>query len=218
MERVSPVELPTSNSFVGGPSNRQPSPMTHRRMSSAGDNYYEDVDPRFAATDPRPPTSNGGANMIPASLTPGPPQQGVSPGDSNGSYEDLQEGARSPAASEASHFTSVSQRGVNPNWRPVPNDMMNMPPPGAMMGRRPVPPSQQQQNVLFDNNPDFNLPGVGPGRSRGGGMQGGPNMMRGGGGMGGMMPPQHPPRVPSAQSSVLGPYAGIGNAGRYPTP
>ena len=170
---MSPVELPTSNSYVGAPT----AGSGHRRMSS-GDRYYEDVDPRFAATDPQP--------NIPSSLTPA-----QRPLEANNSYDDLQEGARSPAASEASHFTSVSQRPVNPNWHPNPNDMMQMPP------RRPAP---RQQDVLLDSNPDFNFPGATRGGFRGRGRgRGGPSMS----------PSRAPGQIPGF---------GLGNDGRYPSP
>ena len=152
------------------PSN--PYAPANRRASS--DHYYEDVDPRFAS-----PADLG--PQVPSSLAPGQPRQQLA---EQSSYEDIQEGARSPAASDISHFTSVSQRGVNPNWRPGPNDMMQLP-------RRPV---QQQQDVLLDSNPDFNIPGAaprGPIRGRGGGIRGG--------------------RLPAPMPSY-----GVDNGGRYP--
>lgn len=52
---------------------------------------------------------------------------------------DLPEGARSPAASETSQFTSISERPVNPRWRPP---------------RHPLP---QRSTALLDNNPDFDI-------------------------------------------------------------
>ncbi|KAL9108707.1 MAG: hypothetical protein Q9227_006503 [Pyrenula ochraceoflavens] len=125
---------------------KAPQQPTHSRAPST-DNYYEDIDPRFAEPERRSPNH-------PQALTAGNLQQ---PGG-DGSYEDLPEGARSPAASDTSHFTSVSQRGVNPNWRPGPADMNMMP------NRKPV---QRQQDFLLGNNPDFQLPGAG-GRGRGG--------------------------------------------------
>ena len=154
---VSPVELPTSSH----------SSPNHRRVSS-GDHYYEDVDPRFAESDPSVLPSS---SVLPAALTPGGGMQ-VPPHGGNGylqpsnSYDDIQEGAQSPAASETSHFTSVSQRGVNPNWGP---------PPGMPM-RKPV---NRERDVILGNNPDFEIPSA----SRGGRP----------GGRGGRMPGQIPP-------------------------
>lgn len=113
--------------------NRSAAP-SQRAPSEAGD-YYEDVDPRFA----EPP---------PAILQPGPSL------DVPGNYEDIHvgDGSRSPAISERSGFTSISQRGINPRWNP--------PPPGPGYGqqmppRRPV--GRTEVNVL-NSNPDFGLP------------------------------------------------------------
>lgn len=131
--------------------------VAHARTNS-GDNYYEDVEPQFAeprVTSPSP---------IPAPLAPAygnrnqpnvRPLQPVSGLDGNNSYEDLQSGARSPAESDRSNFTSVSQRGVNPRW----NGGQGYAP---MPTRRPV---AQQQDMLLNSNPDFQLPGGRGGRS-----------------------------------------------------
>ncbi|KAI1493977.1 pali-domain-containing protein [Biscogniauxia mediterranea] len=121
-------------------------PPPQPAASNAG-NYYEDIDPRFAEPSPRPQ----------------PP-----PLDTAVTYEDVHaaSGARSPAISERSGFTSVSQRGINPHWNP---------PPGQGYGqqippRRPV--NRNEVNIL-NSNPDFQLPSGrgGPSRSppRGGG-------------------------------------------------
>jgi hypothetical protein len=161
-----------------------PHSPTHRRQSS-GDHYYDDVEPRF--TEPVNPTSElqviPPAHMPPA-LTPSyvapltnpntstvqrDPAHYLHPSTSNpalnlehkNSYEDIQEGSRSPAESERSNFTSVSQRGVNPRWNPA------MGPGGfgtPMKNRRPVPPPSQRNEILLNSNPDFELPGAGPGR------------------------------------------------------
>ena len=128
--------------------------MRHGRTSS-GDHYYEDVDPRFA----EPPTN---PSLVPAALTinhsPGSKSNSPIPPplntlDGGNSYEDVQSGSRSPAESERSNFTSVSQRGVNPRW----NEGY-----GAQMpARRPVPP----RNDVLNSNPDFQLPGGRGGRN-----------------------------------------------------
>lgn len=132
-----------------------PTGPTHRRVNS-GDNYFEDVDPRFA----EPPPA-----LVPGPLatnypTNSPSNGNLHPGglDGNNSYEDIQEGARSPAESDRSNFTSVSQRGVNPRWNPGPGGYG---PP--MPNRRPV--GQPQRNdILLNSNPDFQLPGGRGGR------------------------------------------------------
>ena len=161
-----PVELPTASSSVLGPYRQTGRP----RVSSGGSDYYEDVNPQFAPeTEAMPPVPSS------AALAPS-----YSPGAAHGmhdipiapsaSYEDLQQGARSPVDSETSEFTSVSQRGVNPNWRPGgPGDMGQYGPPAT---RKPMQ-VQQRRNVLLENNPDFELPMSRPGRGRGGMMRGG---------------------------------------------
>lgn len=74
-------------------------------------------------------------------------------------YDDvsvLPPGARSPAESDGaqSNFTSISQRGVNPRWQ---GDRGG----GNFVPRRPVPP-RNDQAILLNSNPDFELPGAGP--------------------------------------------------------
>jgi len=119
-------------------------------MSS--DNYYEDVDPRFADSDP---AANEPA-PIPSLLMPGhvenapsPPEHGMSyhpqsqqqhlnPNQDQRqylepatSYESFGQG--SPAESD---MTSISRRGVNPDWRPGPGQGQG--PPGQH-GYGPIP-------------------------------------------------------------------------------
>ncbi|KAJ6783581.1 hypothetical protein PWT90_08457 [Aphanocladium album] len=90
--------------------------------------YYEDVEPRYETSGPHP-----------AMIT-SPPEP---------HYEDAHamDGSRSPAGSERSNFTSVSQRGINPRWNPQQN---------PMPARRAV--QQQRQDMILDN-PDFQLAG-----------------------------------------------------------
>ncbi|KAG9231265.1 SUR7/PalI family-domain-containing protein [Amylocarpus encephaloides] len=157
--------------------------IPQRRESS--DNYYEDVDPRFA----EPPPA-----QVPSALAPGyrnespvrdlrvqPPQnQPLSGMDGSYSYEDIQPGQRSPAESDRSNFTSVSQRGINPRWNP-----------GPMPTRGPNPGQQRREDLLLNSNPDFMLPSArgGRGGARGGG-RGGPQggLGRIPGGIPGMVP------------------------------
>lgn len=152
-----------------------PTPNRPRRSQD----YYEDIDPRFDA--PANPAA------IPAILTPGytppptmalaeyppdarderPPPPQREPRNNNVAYQDprtsdeeLQPGQRSPAMSTSSHFTSISQRGVNPRWQGE----------GApsMPNRDPRRPRQQDQ--ILASNPDFELPRAGGGgRGRRGG-------------------------------------------------
>jgi hypothetical protein len=155
-----PAELPSSRSNVGY--NSTPS-RPHRVNSGGSDIYYEDVDPRFAAEAELPPPLPNQQSLPPA-LAAGPQQQRgyhdespdslqIQPPPLTNSYEDLP-GARSPAESETSNFTSVSQRGVNPNWRPGYGGEFNQ-----------FGPPRRQSNTqarILDANPDFQLPGTGP--------------------------------------------------------
>ncbi|KAB2580358.1 hypothetical protein BFW01_g3384 [Lasiodiplodia theobromae] len=233
-----PVDLPAG--LTKSPPRRvvSPQPMGsvsqpgHNRMNSGGDNYVEDVDPRFA--NPEPPASmEQETNAIPAALMPGfgvnrtatPRTESSSPSqvaplpsdqyahsnipDDNGpqmvpynEFPEDYEGPRSPgAASDTSHFTSISQRGINPMWRPGPGEMpMGR---GPSYGYQPQrgPPRPRQEDVVLEANPDFSIPGVAaPGRGRNIGP-------RGRGGFGG------PGRGPPAATPV-----GMGSAagGRYP--
>lgn len=190
---------------------RGPAPSSNPEPSS---DYYEDVDPRFAeptkANAPPMPTSlmpggysanANGSNPNFLSANPPPPLNTSDPNlPRTASYDDLPEGSRSPAASEASHFTSVSQRPVNPNWRP------DMPAPAGQFGpyngqgRRPM----RQEDVILEANaanPDFAIPGMPGGRGRGRG--------RGGRGRGGPMGPPPP-------ATMMGPGPGLSSQSRYP--
>ncbi|TKA72604.1 hypothetical protein B0A55_06417 [Friedmanniomyces simplex] len=116
-------------------------------------------------------------------------------GGNNSSYENLPPGARSPGeGSEASHLTSISQRPINPNWRPgPPGSAYGGPSGGGGMGMGGMgmgmggPGStasaaqRRREDVILNANPDFSLPGMGSGRGGGGGFRG---RGRGGGGMG----------------------------------
>jgi hypothetical protein len=138
------------------------SPSGNKRASA--DNYYEDVDPRFAEppTAGTPPADHQKANVQPLALG------GL---DGKGAYEDMQPGSRSPAGSERSEFTSVSQRGVNPNWN------SGQPGYGQPMPNRRGGTPQQRPDVLA-TNPDFEIPGSrGPGKGRAPGQIGGAGMV-----------------------------------------
>lgn len=183
------------------------SPVRRKRLDSGSSDYVEDVDPKFAEPLPpsAPPEEEFARPTIPSLLMAGHNPNDPSPESSDGrintqvnratSYEDLHPGARSPVESETSNFTSVSQRPMNPNWQPGHGGEFNS------FGPSQRHHQQRRQDMLFSNNPDFELPGVGPprnNRGRGGytgGRQPGP-----------MMPP-HP--------SILD---GMGSDGRYPAP
>lgn len=193
--------------------------------------YYEDVDPRFA--EPMPPPPTGPSSLVPAPLIPG--HLNALPNHSSNSlnivdpntirhsnYPEDNDGSRSPAASEISHFTSISQRGINPAWRPAPggeliavlNDLSlpancsytGPPMPGAYgPGPGPRRPMRQEDMILEANaeNPDFAIPGVNVGRGRGRGRGG-----RGGGAVRGGLPPLSTPAA----------NMGLGSQGRLVDP
>jgi hypothetical protein len=207
----SPVELPSSQSNVGGMDGAYSPPRNRNngrpRVSSGGsDLYYEDVNPRFA-NDPElhPPQQSVPSLLTPGARHPPAPLRQV-PGPNGelipltSSYENLQEGARSPAESETSNFTSVSQRGVNPNWRP--QDGGGAFNTGLGPPRRIQQQTQMRRDMMLTNNPDFEIPGLG-----GAGARGGRGGMRGG--MSGTV--RRPVGAPPGASSV-----GMGVEGRYP--
>lgn len=112
------------------------SPVSQPARSGSGQGYYEDIDPRFAQSS----TDN-----MPSSLTPGGQHGEPEP---RTSFDDLPKGARSPTTSEtSSHFTSVSQRGINPQWRPP--ELENV-----ISKRR----QRERQDILLGGNPDFEVP------------------------------------------------------------
>jgi hypothetical protein len=199
-----PVEPPSSSSNIGDAYGGRPTTASRAR-SSGSDVYYEDVDPRFAApSEPVPPLPTH-QRALPPALAAGPQPSyhdespdslQIQPPPLSNSYEDLP-GARSPAESETSNFTSVSQRGVNPNWRPShPGEFSSLGP----MRRQSA--TQQRRDMILDENPDFQLPGMGrrPGGPRPGyspGMGGGRMPPPGAAGpdgpyaRGGMLPHEH---------------------------
>lgn len=137
--RNSPRTASPARSY--GPDPERSTPNVPVAGTGSRSDYYEDIDPKFEGT---PHQTAYEAPMLHA-----PPPEPV--------YEDVHAvvgGARSPAESERSNFTSISQRGVNPRWEPQPP----MPNPGFPL-RRPAQTKQQRQDVLLNNNPDFQLPG-----------------------------------------------------------
>lgn len=204
----SPVELPAQLTHGA------PQPASHNPARISASDYYEDVDPKFAepAQQPHPlppmPTSlmPGGYSAHPNNSNPNflsAPYQPVNNSDGSlprtASFDDLPEGSRSPAASDASHFTSVSQRPVNPDWRPEMGAPAGQFQPYNGGARRPM----RQEDVILEANaanPDFAIPGMG-GRGRGRGRG------RGGMGMG---------RAPPPGASTLGQGPGLTNESRYP--
>lgn len=148
----------------------------HGRNQSSADAYYEDVDPRFVAPEidtARQTQATQSSGAVPSSLMPGisqapsdlqqaqhPTIETINP---SSSYEELQDGQMSPA----SDMTSISQRGVNPNWRPGTegaggqrSGQANLGVPGRREQRQQ---QQQQRDMLLSSNPDFELPaGSGP--------------------------------------------------------
>lgn len=204
----SPVEMPAQLSQVGA---FQPPQHNHSNSIERSSDYYEDVDPKFAEPRPNPPPMpsslipggmpgaySSNPNLLSASNAP-PPQLSDPNLPRTSSYDDLPDGSRSPAASEASHFTSVSQRPVNPAWHPEMGAAAGNFGPYNNGGRgRPMRP----EDVILDANaanPDFAIPGVGMGRGRGrGGFRGR--------GRGGIQPP----------ATMMGPQSGLQAPGRYP--
>jgi hypothetical protein len=100
-----------------------PNPTAIRRESDSFiASYYEDVEPRFD-----PPVEDNHLDPVDPYAS-RPHTSPLPPLHANESLEQISniddaDTNRSPAASvvsHTSHFTSVSQRGVNPRWQPVP--------------------------------------------------------------------------------------------------
>ena len=224
-----PVELPTNENM---PPTTNPLTQTTSHTRSASENYYEDVPARFATDDPILPPKLQPLNTKPAGLNP-TALHAISQSRYTGSaYEeaanpDRTEGSRSPAVSETSNFTSISQRPVNPHWRPPPGPGPSMMGPGYMpgQGRGYGPQSPQQggypgssiysggpsgpgksryrdQETVLNANPDFALPGVAatPNRRK---LPGGAGMRQSSSSMGSMMDRPRP-RGMSSTGSAMG--------------
>ena len=148
----------------------------HGRNQSSADAYYEDVDPRFVAPETdtaRQTQATASSGAVPSSLMPGithapsslpkPQHPTIETIDPSSSYDDLQDGEMSPA----SDMTSISQRGINPDWRPGMeaagghrSRQPNLGVPGKKEQRQQQQQQQQQQrDMLLSSNPDFELPG-----------------------------------------------------------
>ena len=173
-----PIELPVQNTLRKPRSNTGSSKHTTHNRNQSSDNYYEDVDPRFAQPAPphpvletlHPTQATQSSATVPSALMPGLVTQTHPVIEHNGeivdptsSYEEIPDGQRSPA-SDHSNMTSISQRGINPNWQPGDQQQGRL----GVPGRRPVPP-QQQRDILLDSNPDFGLSGRGGGGMGAGG-------------------------------------------------
>lgn len=204
--------VPPRSGWTNPPLSGPQSPIRRKRLNSGGSDYFEDVDPKFAGQ-PQPPSApppeEFTTTAVPSVLVAGRNPNNPSPEPRDGqihrqmvratSYEDLLPGARSPVESETSNFTSVSQRPMNPNWQPGHGGEFNSFGPSQRQNQ------QRRQDMLFSNNPDFELPGMGP--VRGGGYRGRGRSGYAGGSQPGPMRPPHP--------SVLD---NIGGDGRYPAP
>ena len=163
----SPYSQPHSIS----PSRRGPPPLatgrsqpTSRLHDDSALGYYEEADGRYEDPSPmysqRPHNGAPPRNQYP---TGGGAQANLlrnGSSDSVNNNGDLRDHpvTRSPTASVSSHFTSVSQRGINPRWQPPP------PPPAPAFdggSRGGSPRSQRARNNNLDHLAgfdDFSLP------------------------------------------------------------
>ncbi|CAK7562892.1 MAG: regulator of ime2 [Sporothrix epigloea] len=132
-----------SNSPVHGAAD--PGIVSRSNWSRTPEAYVDDAGPRFAE-----PANNSHTLQTHPSLEPIAVDAHSTP------YEDIPQGSRSPAESERSTFTSISQRGVNPRWNPPPPNMMpSYGGQGHAVSRRPV---RDANETLLSSNPDFSLP------------------------------------------------------------
>jgi hypothetical protein len=191
---------------AGNPQQQYSQYRTHQPPPPPNPEYLH---PTYAGAGTASATGVGvmGANVLPSDpnlITPSDPSS-EPPSFSNNnstkdssSQENLPDGARSPGggserASEASHFTSISERPVNPNWRP-PSVSGRSGAGSAYGGGGPGPATAQRrrEDVILAGNPDFSIPGMGP--ARGGG---------------------RPGRTPGLAASAT--PGGMTPGGRYPT-
>lgn len=128
--------------------------------------YYEDADPRFSEVHVAPPVASSfrrqppppnQSQQMPQTQRYYAPPQPVALGRPDDTEAPL--GSRSPAPSVSSHFTSVSQRGVNPRYQET--GYYNPPRQNVANVRR-----QRQQDMILSGNPDFELPARGGGGRR----------------------------------------------------
>ncbi|KAF1809895.1 pali-domain-containing protein [Eremomyces bilateralis CBS 781.70] len=154
--------------------------MSTSNVAPQGSTQAPNLDPRIEASDPTivPQSSSHSLSNLPESdlnLPRVPSDETIS---------------RSPAISETSNFTSISQRGINPAWRPTgsPGPMSSAPRhyAGDFRGRggyddgyggykSPLPRGPSRQDMLLESNPEFTIPGPagrGRGRGRGRGVRG----------------------------------------------
>lgn len=131
------------------------------RSSSDHGSYHEDVPPQF---DQVSSFAQEGFNQI--RLPGSGSRRQRSQGSNTFERPPYPEQPRSPdTVSNSSHFTSVSQRGINPRWHGEPAPVgMNTSRSQGTLARPPRQERRPQANILADN-PDFILPGVG-GRTR----------------------------------------------------
>lgn len=140
------------------------SSLKSRRKSEP---YYEDVDPRF---------SQDHSKAMPSLLVPGVKSADQHPPgiQHSASYDSIQDGP----LSESSNFTSISERGINPQWQS--EQQRHQYGMGGVPNRQPQGAAvAQQRDFLLTSNPDFELGGGVPGGARGkssnrGGGRGGP--------------------------------------------
>ncbi|KAK3066119.1 regulator of ime2 [Teratosphaeriaceae sp. CCFEE 6253] len=214
-----PTAMTAGTGFVGayGGGSEPQQPLQHQRPAQ-----QQQQEPRLLQAPGRSYHSGGGERSAIPSFVSGSDDLGTPASDpslpaAEYSNESLPTGARSPGeGSEASHFTSVSQRPVNPHWRPGPGPgtaygggggggagmqgmmqqgMQQRGQQGSMMGGTTASAAQRRrEDVILNANPDFSLPGMGGQgrvgfRARGGGAGMGMSPQQGGRGGGGGLTP-----------------------------
>ena len=135
----------------------------------------------YAAQAAQPPQHMGSPPPQPPQHmgSPPPPQHRHGSPPQPRQYLETQPSYDDGSASDQSGFTSVSQRGVNPNWQPGPSDPGVYGPGGVPYRNRPPgppQPPQRERDFLLQGNPDFELPASRGGRAppgRGGPMRAG---------------------------------------------
>ena len=142
---------PPRNAYSATVPNASELPV-HRHRTTSSDAYIEDVEPRFAVNEPVLPLQQSTS----LTRTPHDPAASIyAPEPVTTLDVPFRTDNRSPAQSDGSNFTSISQRQINPNWRPQPG--MGQ---GMGQGMRGGPPTRRFEDSVLASNPDFTLPGT----------------------------------------------------------
>ena len=146
----------TNGPQLNPPTHSSPPPQVTKsspRARRKSEPYYEDVDPRFSQDHSMnvPTLLVPGGQARSGELEPRGQHIGLQP---SASYDSVQDGP----LSESSNFTSISERGINPQWQSEQQRYQYG--TGGVPNRQPQGGAiAQQRDFLLSSNPDFELGG-----------------------------------------------------------